>query len=170
MLITRFDTENIDSLIEAFENRNNIQLPKIYRTFLKMYNGGITFETTFKINKVSSNVVGFYGLGNVDTAFSFNEFEQMDIMINYIKKGILPIAYNDFGDQIVIGITKENSGKIYFLYHDEDNLVELTSEFNIFVQKCKSEKIGHIPSIEERKKIMIENGLGDRITEESIWG
>lgn len=170
MLITKFDTENIDKIIEEFEKRNNIQLPKMYRHFLTNYNGGITVETSFHINKVSSDIVGFYGLGNVDNAFSFNEFEQMGIMIDYMEKGILPIAYNDFGDKIVIGITEENSGKIYFLYHDEDKIVELTSDFNAFIQKCKSEKIGHIPSIEERKKIMIENGLGDKITEESIRG
>ena len=49
-------------------------------------------------------------------------------------------------------------------------MIELTSEFGEFIKKCKSEKIGHIPSIEERKKMMIDNGLGDKITEESIKG
>lgn len=170
MLITKFNTENIDKIIEEFEKRNDIQLPKMYRCFLINYNGGITVETSFRLNKISSDIVGFYGLGKVDDAFSLNEFEQMGILSDYIEKGILPIAYNDFGDKIVIGITDENSGKIYFLYHDEGNIVELISDFNAFIQMCKSEKIGHIPSIEERKKIMIENGLGDKITEESIRG
>lgn len=170
MLISKFDTKNIKENIKAFEERHNIQLPSDYKKFLTCYNGGITVDTTFRINKISSDVVAFYGLGNVDTEFNFKQFETMGMLSDYIEEGVIPIAYNDFGDKIVIGINADNVGIIYFLYHDMRKKVELTSQFNEFIQKCKSEKVGYIPSIEERKKMMIENGLGDKINENSIKG
>jgi hypothetical protein len=38
------------------------------------------------------------------------------------------------------------------------------------VSKCKSEKLGHIETIEERKAGMIKDGLGDKITLQHIAG
>lgn len=170
MLISKFDTTNMEENIREFQEKYNIQLPEEYKKFLVCYNGGITVNTTFQINRVSSNIVGFYGLGNADKEFHFKQFDQMGMLREYIARGVLPIAYNDFGDKIAIGINHENTGRIYFLYHDMRKNVELATEFKEFIDKCKSEKIGHIPSIEERKKRMIENGFGDKITENSIKG
>ena len=170
MLITKFSIGDIECKVEEFENRMGILLPDEYKKFLLRYNGGITVNTSFRINKVSSDIVGFYGLGNIDDAFSFKKIEQLGIIKDFIEKGFLPIAYNDFGDIIAIGMREENKGKIYFIYHDKDKIVLLADEFNQFIGKCKSEKIGHIPSIEERKNMMIENGLGDKITENTIKG
>lgn len=84
---------------------------------------------------------------------------------------MLPIATNEWGDYITIGISKKQYGKIYFLYHDrERKYILLCENFDDFIGKCKSRKIGHIRTIEERKQSMIENGYGDMITEESLKG
>lgn len=43
------------------------------------------------------------------------------------------------GDYIIIGIGKDNKGKIFFCYHDRpNNLLELADSFETFLNKCKS--------------------------------
>ena len=65
----------------------------------------------------------------------------------------------------MIGTGKENNGKIFFYYHDRPKkYIELTDDFNTFIKKCKSEKIGHIKTIEERKATLIEHGNEENIT------
>ena len=171
MMISKFSIYDIERNIKEFENKNQIKLPEDYKKFLMSYNGGITPETSFRIGKISSDIVGFYGLGNADKEFNFAQFNEMNVLSNYINIGMLPIAYNDFGDKITLSINEDSLGEIYYFYHDKpENFIKLTDEFNKFIKSCKSKKIGYIPSIEERKQMMIANGLGDKINEYTIKG
>ena len=46
--------------------------------------------------------------------------------------------------------------------------IKIADSFKKFIMSCKSEKIGHIRTIEERKRDMISLGLEDKISEISI--
>ncbi|MBD5087947.1 MAG: SMI1/KNR4 family protein [Clostridiales bacterium] len=175
MLISKFDTNEIEKKIEEFENKLQISLPEEYIKFMTKYNGGKTPETEFRISKVnckiSSDVNGFYGMGQVDEDYSFDRLMNNQLIEEFIEDEMIPIATNVWGDYITMGIEKKQYGKIFFLYHDrKKKYLSLCKDLNEFISKCKSEKIEHIRTIEERKQNMIENGYGDMITEESIKG
>ena len=170
MLISKFDNANIEEHITQLEKQYNIVLPEEYKRFLLKYNGGETPNTKFRINKVSSGVRAFYGLGNADKYYNFQKLiDNMNILEDYIEDDMLPIATTDYGDDIVIGIGKEESGSIFFKYHDrEKKYIKLANNLCEFTAKCKSEKIGHIETIEERKQRLINKGNAHYITEERI--
>ncbi len=170
MLISRFDNTNIEEYIIQLEKQYSIVLPEEYKRFLLKYNGGMTPKTKFRINKVSSDVRAFYGLGNADKYYNFQKLiDNMNILQDYIEDSMLPIATTVSGDDITIGIGKEENGSIFFQYHDRGKkYIKLTDTLCEFVSKCKSEEIGHIDTIEERKQRLIANGVGRRITESLV--
>ena len=159
ILISKFDNTDIEKHIHDFEKKYNLQFPEQHRNFLIKYNGGDTPKTEFKINKVSSDLRGFYGLGKADEFLNYSFFDEWDI-IDYVKDGVIPIGSTDFGDKILMGIKTENAGVIFFWYHGRPKkYIKLTEDFKAFIKKCKSEEIGHIPTIEERKAIAKANGF-----------
>ena len=171
ILISKFNNQNIETCIQAFEKRYAITLPEPYGNFLLKYNGGETPETKFRIKGVSSDLRGFYGLGRADTYHNFYSLERNGILAELLKDNMLPIADNMFGDYIVMGVGAECLGRIYFYYHDKSKkYIELTESFESFISKCKSEKIGYIPTIEERKELMRKLGKGNKITPQKIAG
>lgn len=171
MLISKFRNDNIEDKIIELEKKYNIILPNEYRRFLLKYNGGKTPETYFKIGKIASDIQGFYGVGEAEIYYNFKSVENVGEMEEWISKGLFPIAINSFGDYIMIGINKENIGKVYFYYHDRKmQYVEMALNLKDFIDNCKSKKIGHIRSIEERKDAMVKLGKGDKITEAKLAG
>ena len=169
MLISKFDNTNIESHIKEFEEKYNFKFPKQYRDFLLKYNGGETPKSRFKIGKIDSDIRAFYGLGGVDY-YDYSFFvEGMNTLVDYLEDGFVPIAPNVFGDYILIGIKDKNHGEVYFYYHDmPKKYIKLTEDFITFVGKCKSEKIGHVKTIEERKQTMIDNGYGHMLNDDFI--
>lgn len=171
MLISKFDNQSMDICLEVFEKKYSITLPEKYRKFLMKYNGGETPDTEFRINKISSDIQGFYGLGKADKYYNFSLLEKTGILTKLLTDKMLPIAKNMFGDFIVINVGMGSIGGIYFYYHDRPKkFIELTEDFETFIDKCKSKKIGHIPTIQERKEYMIKLGKGNKITPEKIAG
>ena len=90
MLISKFDTTDIEKKIADFESKHGISLPEQYRGFMLKYNGGDTPETDFKCKRTSSDVRAFFGIG-CDDYYSFeNLFEKVlawsDPLPKYIKK------------------------------------------------------------------------------------
>lgn len=171
MLISKFDNSGISSSIRELEVEYGIILPEEYKKFLLKYNGGKTPETEFKISGVSSDIEGFYGLGNAEQDYHFDALRQSVKWNEWMDNKMFPIATNVFGDYILISTGNESRGKIYFCYHDRPSkYIELAEDLLTFVKKCKSRKIGHIRTMEERKNDMIRLGKGDRITPEKIAG
>ena len=81
---------------------------------------------------------------------------------------MFPIGINSFGDKIVIDL---RNGSVNFLFHDrQKKYIKIAEDFASFVSKCKSKKIGHIRSIDERKNDLISLGNGHKITPEKIAG
>jgi len=169
MLISKFNNKNIEQHIAGFEEKYHFKFPDVYRRFLRKYNGGQTPDTKFKLKGVSSDLSGFYGFGDAEALFNYTKLEDLIAIADFINDCVIPIANNSFGDLILIGIGPNNDETIYFLYHDRPKSYKILSKnFERFVRNCKSEEIGYIRTIEERKQGMIDNGLGHLISPEFI--
>ena len=151
MLISKFDTTDIEKKVNNLQRRYGIELPEQYRLFLYKYNGGETPETSFRLARVSSDLRGFLGLGVADKYFQFEHYFDSDEILAFVSEGIFPIGKNSFGDLLFIGINEEHSGEILFRYHDKPKgLIKLKDSFSDFAAACKSKKIKPCRSIEER--------------------
>ena len=163
MLIKPFDVANIELKIVRFEESYHIKFPQQYREFLVKYNGGITPQTSFRVKpRKIENVSGFYGLGVAD---------DWDLMAHpcledFLCEGYLPIAEDDFGNDYLIGVGRENHGKIYF-YDQEEQKAELVREnLKTFVLSCESKKPKKVRSIAEREASMAAKGRSQFVDDE----
>lgn len=147
MLISGFKCHEIERHIQEYENDYKVSFPDQYRNFLMQYNGGETPNTKFRIAKISSDLSGFFGLGNVPKEFHLRHFTDGA----FISAGMIPIGKNAFGDYLLTGCNQKNVGAIFFLYHDAPpKFIKLTGSFVDFVSKCESEKLKPCRTIEER--------------------
>lgn len=168
MLISKFSNDDIINKVSDMETEYGIKLPDQYKAFLYKYNGGYTPETQFKIKKESSDIRGFYGIG--DVKLSLNEIE----LGEWLDRGILPIACDSFGNYVAIGITDKNNGKIYFCDHEFGYRMKFISEdLKSFFSSCKSEKISEDSKkpIKQREEELIARGRGHVITDglRELW-
>lgn len=155
--IFKFDTTNVPEEIYEFENKYNIKLPQLYKNFLVKYNGGNTPKTSFKINGISSDIRAFYGYRNADRDYNFLLLTERDYLESFIQDNYLPIATDSFGNQIVIGIGKDNEGKIFFFDSEISKYQYLTDSINDFFDKINSKKFV-VRSIEERMQGLKDSG------------
>lgn len=169
MLISKYVEDSIFEKISELEKKYDIVLCHDYKDFLMKYNGGETPKTNLSRGKVKTDIRRFYGFTEE------NQYSDLRFVLDgglgeeLISKFRLPIATNSFGDYFVIRVSEEKNGEISFIYHDNpQNEIIIAPNFKEFVSICKSEKIGHIRSIEERKKCLIEAGKGDKITQIKI--
>lgn len=63
LLISKFDTTDMEEYIAIFQKTLHIKLPEEYQKFILKYNGGETPRTEFNINGVRSDIRAFYGMG-----------------------------------------------------------------------------------------------------------
>lgn len=172
MFISKFDTNNIENKILQFEKEYGISLPSQYKKFLMKYNGGYTPKTEFSVEDDSSSMRGLYGIGEVDMSLDKSYISKY--LPEWIDQGFFPITTDYFGNDIVIGIGKENEGIIYFCDHEEGNrLIFLAEDLKSFFSLCHSEVFDKnaIKSVQEREANMIAKGLGDSITDDlrKLW-
>lgn len=162
MLISKFADENVDEKVKELEEKYIISLPNQYKDFLCKYNGGYTPKTKFKVGEISSDIRGFYGVGNVKLSFDTIQIGE------WIEKNLLPIAIDSFGNYLLIGLRNDGNGKIFFCNHEAGNEVECIAEnLKNFFKYCKSEKISETSklSIKEREDALIARGRGAIITD-----
>lgn len=168
MLISKFSNCNVEEKVINLERQYEIALPTQYKNFLHKYNGGYTPETKFKVGKISSDLRGFYGIGDVKLSLDNVELEE------WLGKNVFPVACDSFGNYIVIGLSNDDAGKIYFCDHEKGNKAEyITENLKKFIRCCKSEKISEDSklSIKEREEALIAEGRGNIITDglRKIW-
>ena len=168
MLISKFTNPNTEAAAAQFEAQLQITLPEQYRNFLIRYNGGETPKTTFKIGRESSDVRAFMGFG--DVPYKFPEGDEIN---EWVKRGLLPIAVDSFGNYFAIGLSAMKKDAVYFCDHEHGyKSKKLTKNLKDFISGCKSQKIGRIRTIEERKQQVIENGWKpEEITDDviAVW-
>lgn len=160
MLISKFGTATKDAIHSCYPD-----MPDEMVKFLEKYNGGETPATHFDINGVSTDIVGFYGIGNVK--YSFDSITGIHID----DEEYLPIAFDSFGNYIAIS---SSNGAIVFVDHEQSSaLKKLTDSLSEFISKVKSDPINpiKIKTIEERERDMINRGRGQLITDElrALW-
>ena len=127
--------------IKKFEQIIEYKLPEDYTQFLLKYNGGIPKKTDFDYEGIdgeeSSVVQLFLSLGDQHS-------ENIKQDYNYylgegrILEGIVPIAYDPFGNLICLSLVEETYNQIWFWDHEleeeEDNLFFVAKTFNDFIK------------------------------------
>lgn len=166
MLISKFKKKEVVSWINEFESRINISLPQQYIIFMTKYNGGETPDTNW-CGKGKCDVRGFYGFKTDNKNWDIEENLKYDRTNELLLQKMLPIAENSCGDLFCINCT---DGSIWLDYHDSARKVQIADAFIEFVAKCKSKKIGHISTIEERRERLIANGHGDKLSDAMLRG
>lgn len=166
MLISKF--RNSDELlnIKEFETRLNINLPQQYIIFMQKYNGGETPDTIWS-GKGKCDIRGFYGINTSNRNWDIEENLKYNRYNELLLQKMIPIAENSFCDLFCINCM---DGSIWLTYHDSDKKIQIANEFNEFVAKCKSKRIGHISTIEERKERLFANGHGDKLSDAMVRG
>lgn len=163
MLISKFLNCDVKEKVIDIERRYEIILPMQYKNFLYKYNGGYTPKTKFNVEKISSDLRGFFGVGDVKLSLDNIELGE------WIEKNNFPIACDSFGNYIVIGLNNDDAGKIYFCDHEKGNNAEyITVSLKDFFECCKSERISDASrrSIKEREEALIVKGRGNIITDD----
>lgn len=165
MLISKFKKENEEVSTAELEALVGLKLPEQYLIFLRKYNGGNTPNTNWT-GKCKSDVRYFYGLNvgdkNRDIAHNLTYASVRDL----IKQNKFPIAENCSGDDFCLDCS---DGSVWFVAHDSPLRRKIADDFNSFIVGCESKKIGHIRTIEERKRALFEN-FGEEPTEEDLKG
>lgn len=106
--------------IALFEVRSRIALPKEYKEFLLHANGGAPVPDGFDVpgwRHVNSCVARFYGIHNGEYSNLEKECEQFT---DRLPPGIIPIADDQGGNLICLGIQGKRRGKIYFWDHEDE--------------------------------------------------
>ena len=146
-----------ESDIAAKNKQLGFEIPKEYASFLSTFNAGRPEKRVFR---QSQNPEGFpdfivnYFLGiAID-----GEDENYDLYSGYIDvagempKGLLPIAYDSAENLLVIGIEKNNYGKVYILYASENPKYErytehppelLCDSFNEFLNRLEVKSLNY---------------------------
>ena len=168
MLISKFLNCNVEEKIIDIERKYKIILPIQYKKFLSKYNGGYTPKTKFNAGKISSDVRGFFGVGDAELSIDNIKIEE------WLEKNTFPIAIDSFGNYILIGLSNDDVGKVYFCDHEKGNKVEcVASNLIDFLGVCKSEKISDASrrTIKEREDALIAKGRGHIITDslKKMW-
>ncbi len=165
MLISKFKQENEEVNTAELEALVGLKLPEQYLIFLKKYNGGHTPDTNWT-GKCKNDVRAFYGFNvkdkNWDIAHNLTYISVQDL----IKENRFPIAENCFGDAFCLDCS---DGSVWFVAHDSPKNKKIADDFKSFVAGCKSKKIGHIRTIEERRKCLFDN-FGEEPTEAQLKG
>ncbi len=162
MLISKYGNGSIEK-VQEFERKYGIILNEEYRKFLVKYNGGDTPKTTLRREKRKETLTCLFG---IDTKNSIDEK-----MKYWDNDSYFPIGMDIWGNFYAIDITEQNKGLIYFCDHEKGFKKEIiANSIKEFFSMCKSEKIGHIRTIDERKKAVIKAGNWDKVTEKTIEG
>jgi hypothetical protein len=164
MFISRFNSDDIRDKIEAYEDVIATKLPNQLKEFILKYNGGLTPNTSFNANGISSDIKAMYGLGNVE--YSMDSI----VPIDFGGKRFLPIGCDSFGNEIVMEIT---TGEVLFRDHENGKVTKIFNDLKTFFADCESKGIkpSSVKSVEEREADLVKRGRGSIITDElrAMW-
>lgn len=160
MLISKFQKTSAEEIVRQLGH-----IPQQLQMFLEKYNGGETPETSFSIGNISSDIVGFYGIGAVKYSYS-------DVStVRYKDTVFLPIAFDSFGNQIVISI---EDGEIRFLDHEKENEpAMLCRNLHEFIDNVQSSPVNpnHVKPVEQREEELRARGKENIISDalRDLW-
>lgn len=138
-----------EPILKALEGYWGINLPQPFRSFLIQTNGGEPKNAlfNFKNEKEGSDVRAFLGI-YPDPPINLLAF--LKTYRNRIPDNTFPIAYDSFGNLILISVKNADRGKIYFWDHEREagdgeipdysNLTLIADSFDDFINNLKSEE------------------------------
>jgi hypothetical protein len=126
------------SFLEKLENYYKASIPKEYISFLQQvekwkFDKNIGIKSKELIPVVSEEVVpvNFFDIDTI--LFTINNYE------GNLPDNLLPIAEGVAGDLIVLDLSPDNEGEIYYWYHEHNlsnnGLYLLDKNFNEFINK-----------------------------------
>ena len=130
--------------ISEVESGLNVTFPLEYKKFLLQHNGGYPDPGTFTVGDSSeeSHVSYFFAIHDGDSS---NLLKTLKLIKTRIPPNMLPIAYDDFGNLILLVVGGERTGQIYFWDHEKENeitendlecpLTKLSDSFEAFLSK-----------------------------------
>jgi hypothetical protein len=138
-------------VLGSIEQAYNITLPKDYRDFLLVFNGGKPIESEFSLKDSSNSslVAGFFGI--TDSKDYNLLFHYVVIYTGRIPSNTIPIADDQCGNIILLSVKGQDRGKVYFWDHEReadpsqgekpsyDNLTLIADSFEEFINNLKAE-------------------------------
>lgn len=130
-------SKSLDIGITDLENALNVKLPEDYKQFLDKWNGGIPSLGTFIINDAEgkSSVSLFYGFTDDD---DYSIIDNAILFDNDYENSYMPIGHDPGGNKIVVCISGNDFGKVYFCDHEvapPKNLYLIANSFTEFLEK-----------------------------------
>lgn len=137
-----------EHILKALEHYWEINLPSSFRDFLLKNNGGEPAKNffLFKGSDSGSDVQSFLG---IYPRTHNNLLEYLKTYESRIPNHLFPIAYDSFGNLILISVKNPDRGKIYFWDHemevdegktpDYSNLTLIADSFEEFIENLRSE-------------------------------
>ncbi len=121
-MLETFSPKPSSEKIAAIEEKYNINLPKEYKYFIEKYNGGKPEKRYFntKDNKVSSLVNTFFPLEENGEDNLIDEYNGITLA-NQIPINMIPIADTPPGNRVVMSISGEDVGCIYYWAWGEED-------------------------------------------------
>lgn len=127
--------------IASVESEIGARLPLDYLTFLRTGNACEPDHNIFDVGTYTqSSVRAFYALREVATVNGY--------ALEQTGGAVVPIAYDDCGNNICIGIAERNVGEIYFLDHEipgPESLTWLAPSLAIFLEMLRPFDPASIP-------------------------
>jgi len=122
-------------VLQKFEDTIGVQLPSEYKEFLLLHNGGILepdmgFKFKSQIKNIDESMIGlFYSLYDGEYGSLLKEFNNYQ---QYVADDMLIIASDPGSGLILLGISGEKQGKVYFWMQDFEPVGEYESECKTF--------------------------------------
>jgi cell wall assembly regulator SMI1 len=101
----------IESTLAEFEKKIGTRFPEDFRESFIKSNGIELSASTFKISAEQ-------GASRVHEVYKRNLENQWNVFKNRIPYTIIPFASDPFGNQLCIGVTGDEKGKVYFWDHE----------------------------------------------------
>lgn len=106
--------------IADFESAHGIKLSKEYKDFLMNYTE-VYINDDYKFPMIEkSDLTPESGFENIDFLYVGNFIQNAEKFIKEYGKKLLPIG-ETAGDTLCIGVRGDMSGKIYFIYHEDED-------------------------------------------------
>lgn len=120
VVIRDFKANLTDERIAEVESCLEIIFPTDYKQFLLQHNGGYPEPGTFTIGHgpEESQISYFFSIQEDETS---NLLEMIKLTKGQIPRNMLPVAYDDVGNLILLGVSGDQTGQVYFWDHEQEN-------------------------------------------------
>jgi cell wall assembly regulator SMI1 len=111
--------------IKRAETELQCNFPEMFKEYLLMHNGGSVGETTNSFSMVGTDDDAYvldrlYPVRTASMPDKSHIVYENNHLWGDIPEGVVSFGCGPFGDEVCIGVKKDNFGKIYWWLHDQD--------------------------------------------------